>query len=109
MLTSEKSAGRGGRPAAIATNAAEAAGTAQTDLALALLKVEYARLVAAARASVTAARAGAADPLVYVMAELSRHSGLPPLDSTVPAVLADASTAMSLAGRAACPGVVAVS
>jgi len=80
-----------------------AARTAQAELALALLKAKYAKLVAAARASVTAARAGAADPLVYVRAELSRYDGLPPLDRTVPAVLADASTAMMLAGRAAGP------
>jgi hypothetical protein len=76
---------------------------AQAELALALLKARHAKLVAAARASVTAARAGAADPLVYVRAELSRYDGLPPLDSTVPAVLGDASTAMTLAGRAAGP------
>jgi hypothetical protein len=68
---------------------------------LALLRAEYARLVTAARASVTAARAGAADPLVYVEAELARHCGLPPQDSTVPAVLADAGAAMALAARAA--------
>jgi len=68
---------------------------------LALLRSEYARLVTAARASVTAARAGAADPLVYVEAELARHSGLPPQDATVPAVLADARGAMALATRAA--------
>ena len=76
---------------------------AHAELALALLKARHAKLVAAARASVTAARAGAADPLVYVRAELSRYDGLPPLDSTVPAVLGDASTAMTLAGRAAGP------
>jgi hypothetical protein len=70
---------------------------------LALLRAEYARLIAAARASVTAARAGAADPLVYVEAELARHCGLPPQDATVPAVLADAGTAMVLAGRASRP------
>ncbi len=68
---------------------------------LALLRAEYARLVTAARASVTAARAGAADPLVYVEAELARHCGLPPQDSTVPAVLADVGAAMALAARAA--------
>ena len=84
-------------------SAAMAARTAQAELALTLLKARYAKLVAAARASVTAARADAADPLVYVRAELSRYDGLPPLDSTVPAVLADASTAMTLAGRAAGP------
>jgi hypothetical protein len=70
---------------------------------LALLRAEYARLVAAARASITAARAGAPDPLVYLEAELARHGGLPPQDATVPAVLADAGTAMVLAGRAARP------
>lgn len=68
---------------------------------LALLRAEYARLVTAARASVTAARAGVPDPLVYLEAELARHCGLPPQDATVPAVLADAGTAMVLAGRAA--------
>ncbi len=77
------------------------AGLAEAGLALALLRAEYARLVAAARASVTAARAGSAHPLVYVEAELARHGGLPPQDTTVPAVLADARTAMTLAGRAA--------
>jgi hypothetical protein len=84
-------------------NATMAARTAQAELALTLFKAKYAKLVAAARASVTAARAGAADPLVYVRAELSRYDGLPPLDSTVPTVLADANTAMTLAGRAAGP------
>ena len=84
-------------------SAAMAARTAQAELGLALLKAKYAKLVAAARASVTAARAGATDPLVYVRAELSRYDGLPPLDSTVPTVLADASTAMTLAQRAAGP------
>jgi hypothetical protein len=87
-------------------SAAMAARTAQAELALALLKARHAKLVAAARASVTAARAGAADPLAYLRAELSRYDGLPPLDSTVPTVLADASTAMTLAGRARlCAGV----
>lgn len=70
---------------------------------LALLRAEYARMITAARASVTARRAGAADPLAYVEAELARHDGLPPRDTTVPAVLADAATAMILAGRAARP------
>ena len=70
---------------------------------LALLRAEYARLATAARASVTAARAGEANPLVYVEAELARHCGLPPQDSTVPAVLADAGAAMAVAARAALP------
>ena len=64
---------------------------------LALLRADYARLVAAARASITAARAGATEPLVYVEAELARHGGLPPRDATVPGVLADVGTAMMLA------------
>jgi hypothetical protein len=64
---------------------------------LALLRAEYAQLLAAARAAVTAARAGAPDPLVYVEAELTRHGGLPPRGASVPAVLADAHTAMMLA------------
>ena len=84
-------------------NATMAARTAQAELALALFKAKYAKLAAAARASVTAARAGADDPLAYVRTELSRYGGLPPMDGTVLAVLADASTAMALAGRAAEP------
>jgi hypothetical protein len=75
--------------------------TAETRLAL--LRAEYARLVAAARASVAAAWAGSPDPLAYVEAELVRHCALPPHDATVPAVLADANAAMELAGRAARP------
>ena len=78
-----------------------AAGAAGARLALALLRAEYARLVTAARASVTAARAGSANPLVYVEAELVRHGGLPPHDMTVPTVLAAAGPAMMLSGRAA--------
>jgi hypothetical protein len=35
-----------------------------------------------------------------VEAELARHCGLPPQDSTVPAVLADAGAAMALAALA---------
>jgi len=70
---------------------------------LALLRAEYARLVTAARASVAAARAGAADPLVYVEAELARQCGLPPQGATVLAVLADAGAAMTLAAQAAVP------
>jgi hypothetical protein len=66
---------------------------------LALLRAEYAQLIAAARATVAAARAGASDPLVYVEAELARHGGLPPQGASVPTVLADACTAMMLAGK----------
>ena len=66
---------------------------------LALLRVKYARLITAARASVTAERAGDADPLAYVEAELARHGGLPPRGASVPAVLADARTAMMLAEK----------
>ena len=70
---------------------------------LALLQAEYARLLIAARASVMAARAGAADPLVYVEAELARNGGLPPRDATVSAALADAAVAMAPAGHSARP------
>jgi hypothetical protein len=73
-----------------------AAGT--TEARLALLRADYARLITAARASVAAVRTGAANPLVYVEAELARHCGLPAQEATVPAVLADAATAMALAG-----------
>lgn len=67
---------------------------------LALLRSEYARLATAACASIAAARAGAADPLAYLEAELARHRGLPPPGAAVPAILADAAAAMSLAARA---------
>lgn len=70
---------------------------------LALLLAAHANLVSAARASIAAARAGAAHPLAYVEAELARHNGLPPQDAKVPTVLADAGTAMLVAGRAARP------
>jgi hypothetical protein len=66
---------------------------------LALLLVKYARLITAVRASVTAGRAGDADPLAYVEVELARHGGLPPQGASVPAVLADTRTAMMLAGK----------
>ena len=74
-------------------------GPAEDKQALALLKAEYARLVTAARASVAAARTGTADPLIYVEAELARHCGLPAQGASVPVVLADACTAMMLAGK----------
>jgi hypothetical protein len=77
---------------------------ADATVALALLRADYARLAAAARASVSAARTGAANPLVYVEAELIRRGGLPPRDATVLTVLADARTAMFMAGEAAGPG-----
>lgn len=79
-----------------AVAAAEEAGSL-----LELLRVEYARLAAAARASVAAASAGQADALVYVRAELARHGGLPPRGVAVPVVLADAAGAMRVAARAA--------
>lgn len=85
-------------PARVAGLAEEQLSAPEAGLALALLRADYARLVTAARASVTAARAGSADPLVYVEAELTRRGGLPPQDTTVPAVLADARAAMMLAG-----------
>jgi hypothetical protein len=110
MLTAEKAGWRcaenGARKASHAAAPAQALYPASeqarhpapdTSLALALLRAEYARLAAAARASVAAARAGATDPLVYVEAELARHGGLPPKDMTVLAVLADAHTAMIMA------------
>jgi hypothetical protein len=67
--------------------------------ALALLRAEHARLLAAARAAAAAAREGAPDPLVYVEVELARPGGLPPQGASVLAILADARTAMMLAGK----------
>jgi hypothetical protein len=77
-----------------------AAETADARQALALLRAEHARLITAARASVTAARAGSANPLAYVEAEMTRRGGLPPQDAAVPVVLADTGTAMMLTGWA---------
>jgi hypothetical protein len=81
-----------------ANGTAGTAGTAEDKLAL--LRAEYARLAAAARASVAAFWAGAANPLAYVEAELIRHRGLPSRGSAVMVVLADARTAMTMADRA---------
>jgi hypothetical protein len=81
--------------------------SAKDKLALALLRAEHARLLAAARAAVAAAREGVSDPLVYVEAELARHGGLPPQGASVLAVLADARTAMMLAGKPHEPVMVA--
>jgi hypothetical protein len=76
---------------------------AKATVAPVLLRAEYARLDAVGRAAVSAPGAGAAEPLVYVEAELIRRGGLPPRDATVLTALADARTAMITAGEAASP------
>ena len=70
---------------------------------LAILRTEYARLAAAARAAVAADVAGDPDPLAYVRAELVRRGGMPPRGASVPKMLADAVTAMHMASEAAPP------
>jgi hypothetical protein len=70
---------------------------------LALLLTQHAKLIKAARVAIAAARDGLADPTAYLEAELGPFCGLPPQDATVPAVQADARTAMTLAQRATQP------
>lgn len=114
MLTAGKASGRyveegagAASPAAAPAHASSRVSDQAPDpvadarLALAIMQAKYAQLAAAARASVAAAWAGTADPLVYVEAELARYGGLPPRGAVVLAVLADARAAMTMAGRAA--------
>lgn len=49
--------------------------------ALASLRMHYANLLAAARATLTAARDGEAHPLAYLVDELAAQEQLPPTES----------------------------
>ena len=50
--------------------------------ALASLRMRYANLLAAARATLTATRDGEARPLAYLIDELAAQSQLPPAETT---------------------------
>ena len=57
---------------------------------LALARVRYANLLAAARATLAADRDGEADPLFYLRDELAAHGQLPPARLHAPELLAQA-------------------
>jgi hypothetical protein len=76
---------------------------------LAATRANYACLLAACRASVAAAAAGAADPIVYVRGLLEDRGQLPAPGAVPRLVLADARSALTLTGWDApkvCPGCV---
>ncbi|MGH3801762.1 MAG: hypothetical protein ACRDTD_16845 [Pseudonocardiaceae bacterium] len=52
--------------------------------ALASLRMHHANLLAAARATLTAARDGEANPLAYLVDELAAHGQLPPSETGSP-------------------------
>jgi hypothetical protein len=106
MLTSEKSA-RPGRDSAV--KAAEAPGTAWTALALERSRWSMRGWWPRPALRWRPRGLGPLIPLVHVHAELYRNCGLPPLGSTASAVLADATTAMTLAGPPGPASVMAVS
>ena len=57
--------------------------------ALASLRMRYANLLAAARATLTAARDGEAHPLAYLVDELAAQGQLPPAQTGSPILEAD--------------------
>ena len=59
---------------------------------LALLRMTHANLLAAARATLTAARDGEEDPLFYLIDELNTHHQLPPDDLPATELLAEPNT-----------------
>ncbi|MGH3990976.1 MAG: hypothetical protein ACRDSN_00765 [Pseudonocardiaceae bacterium] len=61
--------------------------------ALAALRMRHANLLAAARATLTAARDGEAGPLAYLVDELAAHGQLPPAEPGSPALGTDGLTA----------------
>jgi hypothetical protein len=65
---------------------------------LALMRAEYAALLAAARAAVAAAQAGEADPLGYVRGVLEGGGQLPAAGARPAWIVADARSAMALTG-----------
>ena len=68
---------------------------------LAIVQAEYAELLAAARAAVTAERNGDADPLGYVRGLLAERGQLPPPGVAARHVVADARSALCLTGWSA--------
>jgi hypothetical protein len=65
---------------------------------LALMRAEYAALLAAARAAVAAAQAGEGDPVGYVRGVLQDRGQLPPAGARPAWIVADARSAMALTG-----------
>lgn len=65
---------------------------------LALLRAEYAALLAAARATVAAAESGEADPAGYVRGVLAERGQLPAAGARPLHVVADARSALCLTG-----------
>ncbi|MGH3783313.1 MAG: hypothetical protein ACRDRO_22520 [Pseudonocardiaceae bacterium] len=61
--------------------------------ALASLRMRHANLLAAARATLTAARDGEAHPLAYLVDELAAHGQLPPAEAGSPILGTDVLTA----------------
>jgi hypothetical protein len=61
--------------------------------ALGSIRVRYANLLAAARATLTAARDGDAHPLAYLIDELAAQGQLPPAETGSPILDADELTA----------------
>ncbi|MBV9161830.1 MAG: hypothetical protein JO281_09830 [Pseudonocardiales bacterium] len=61
--------------------------------ALGSLRMRYANLLAAARATLTAARDGDANPLAYLIDELGAQGQLPPLETGSPIFNTDGLTA----------------
>jgi hypothetical protein len=61
--------------------------------ALASLRMRYANLLAAARATLTAARDGDANPLAYLVDELAAQGQLPPVETGAPLLDSDGLTA----------------
>ncbi len=57
--------------------------------ALATFRMRYANLLAAARATLTAARDGEAHPLAYLIDELTAQGQLPPAETSSPILDAD--------------------
>lgn len=57
--------------------------------ALASLRMRYANLLAAARATLTAARDGEAHPLAYLIDELAAQGQLPPAETGTPTLDGD--------------------
>jgi len=66
---------------------------------LALVRAEYANLLAAGRATLAAYRDGEADPLWYLRDELSAHGQLPPPDLHASELLAQADPTRREVGR----------
>lgn len=63
------------------------------------LRMRYANLLAAARATLTAARDGDANPLAYLIDELAAQGQLPPAETGTPTLDADGLSAWLTTSR----------